>query len=553
MRKLLLSASFVMMSFSLAFSSTTFQDDKLDLSPKKLRDHACFDAGDLTLTPIRSGVDDAQSYSAGHAPQKEANTDIILLLPGELVVQIVATLSGTDIIQLGATCRHLNQLLQDDVFWHPLIRAIRADFEPGAVDSKSALEIYKIHCLKVWATTLEDPELIETFIQQHHLCQFPTFFLGRFFFNHRYFEHFDRGKFISIIGPQEHARIEHQLQNLSATPSAVPSESEQIIIYRQINGLIDGIYGYEKDLTRACTLVELRCQQGDWHAIDLKIKGSIYGCHGYTKPPHDVHDLIEQWSAQGHPLAIKVKIWGLNEGCYGYDKDLEHLRHFIDDWSKQGYRTAFDRKIGGLLYGIYGYTQDVREAHHLIDTGIRYGQMQAIYLKLKGLISGEYGYTEDPADVRRFIDHWSAQGNREAMYRKMEGLMYGDHGYVQNLQELHDLIEQWSAQGYSEFIDKKIAGLIDGKYGYSQDLEAAGRFIMTLPAQAARNIIEHVLYENFRFVDFSHLNNFIDVLHHQGQRYATYLKAFFLKFQLNPRQETPHAARDFILRHRIAF
>ena len=54
-------------------------------------------------------------------------------------------------------------------------------------------------------------------------------------------------------------------------------------IWRKMEGLVIGKYGYEQNLQAAAILNDSLVEQGNKEAIERKIEGLLHGWHGYEK------------------------------------------------------------------------------------------------------------------------------------------------------------------------------------------------------------------------------------------------------------------------------
>jgi len=252
------------------------------------------------------------------------------------------------------------------------------------------------------------------------------------------------------------------------------------------SGLLHGSNGYEKDEKAATVVNGLLVERGSFTAIEYKVLGHLVGKYGYSKDP----DAAKLFIASLHDIEpLDSTFTALFNGWGGCEKDEKAAVRLNDMMAKEGYIRSIQRKAHGLVKGKYGYKKNEKSARPFIDSFIRklinlnheysfYNEyFDPIEWKINGLCKGKYGYKKNMSAAKNFIEFLIKKGNDDAIALKLDGLLKGKYGYEKDEQAVKTFVESLVEKGHDAGIYCKVKGLTKGECGYKIDTNAARDFI----------------------------------------------------------------------------
>ncbi len=273
---------------------------------------------------------------------------------------------------------------------------------------------------------------------------------------------------------------------------------------KRVNGLLRGLYGYERNTFLALKYLGEMVAQGNEEAINMKIDllQSVRTSHGENiKYARRLNEFLV---AQGNQKALLRKIEGLLKGKHGYAIDDIQAFTLIKIISQKSLLSIHGNKFVRLMYCMYNHCLIERKKYNNFDRFqlrktmhafnkllIQQGDETAIFRKLKGHMEGSYGYKKDPARACQFLEKLSNNQNSLAMKERIMALIHGFYGYSKknSLADEHARIDEMIAQDCKAALEIKLDGLDHSAYGYEGYEGKAKEYLEALISEGNKTAI----------------------------------------------------------------
>ena len=431
-------------------------------------------------------------------------------LPNDCLMPAFRFLDPADLGRVARVSTRWKEASGDPNLWREVGLVIHGDYLSEEDLTENPRQKVICHYLRVVVFATTDLMKIDRLVRQYKLSlRIP-------FFNKHQDLSFLVGFLINLV------------TNLSSREELI-TQGNEAVIRTKVNGLLDGQYGYERDLVALREFNETLIARGDQEAIKRKIsalsQGGFVDSNTYDIPPHIYY---------GVPALVAVDERHTYR-TYGYERNPAAVREFNETLVARGDNKALERKIHGLADGHYCCEKDPVIVREINETLIARGDQKAIERKIYGLANGSHGYGKDLAAARELNDALVERGDQKAIERKVVGRGYW--GYQRNPIDVREANEILVGKGNITALKRKIEGLIERRDSYDPHHIAASGYEQN--PIVAREFIESLSMSEFRIT----------------RGIGKYIKAFALKYgvlELGYKKETGEAI-EFIRQNHIPY